>query len=314
MVTLNLTIKQATASSSSVAACGTYTWHGTIYTTSGSYTWTGTNAAGCDSVVTLNLTIKQATASSSSVAACGTYSWHGTTYTTSGSYTWTGTNAAGCDSVVTLNLTIKQATASNSSVSACGSYTWHGTTYTTSGSYTWTGTNAAGCDSVVTLNLTIQSVNVTVTLLDDGTMTVGETGGTYQWVNCGSFSPIDPAIFQSFTPQANGTYAVIVTAANGCTDTSDCVNITDVGLESHSFGAELKAYPNPTLGLVKIDLGEIHHDITLTLRDALGRMVEQYHYKETKLIDLDITHARGAYLLTITSNEGRSATLQIVKN
>ncbi|MNE32388.1 hypothetical protein D3C80_1259990 [compost metagenome] len=107
---------------------------------------------------------------------------------------------------------------------------------------------------------------------------------------------------------------MIVTSANGCTDTSDCVSVTDVGVKSHSFGAELKAYPNPTLGLVKIDLGKTHHAITLTLQDALGRMVESQRYEETQLIDLDITHARGVYLLTISDNEGRSATIQIVKN
>uniref|UniRef100_UPI0031377AFF T9SS type A sorting domain-containing protein n=1 Tax=Fluviicola taffensis TaxID=191579 RepID=UPI0031377AFF len=313
IVTLNLTITQPSTSTLSETECGSYSWHGTTYTTSGAYTWTGTNAAGCDSIVTLNLTITQPSTSTLSETECGSYTWHGTTYTTSGAYTWTGTNAAGCDSIVTLNLTITQPSTSTLSETECGSYTWHGTTYTTSGSYTWTGTNAAGCDSIVTLNLTIQSVNVSVTV-QGATMTSGEAGGTYQWVKCdGSFTAISGATSQTYTPTSNGSYAVIVTGANGCADTSACVNITNVGLESLSFGAELKAYPNPTLGNVKIDLGETQHDITLTVRDALGRIVEQYQYEEIQSIDLNMPEARGVYSLTLTTQEGRSAILQIVK-
>jgi hypothetical protein len=203
VVTLNLTINNATSSSSSQSACSSYVWHGATYTTSGAKTWTGTNAAGCDSVVTLNLTINNATSSSSSQSACGSYSWHGTTYTTSGAKTWTGTNAAGCDSVVTLNLTINQPTSSSLSQSACGNYVWHGTTYTTSGAKTWTGTNAAGCDSVVTLNLTINQPS---------SSTVSQTAsGSYSWHG------------QTYTSSGNYTYHA--TNAAGC-DSTATLNLT----------------------------------------------------------------------------------------
>jgi hypothetical protein len=59
VITLNLTIKQPTASSVSVSNCGPYTWpvSGLTYATSGMYKDTLQNVAGCDSVITLNLTI-----------------------------------------------------------------------------------------------------------------------------------------------------------------------------------------------------------------------------------------------------------------
>lgn len=57
LVTLNLTINNSTTSSTSQAACGSYTWNGQTYTQSGTYTYTTSNANGCDSIATLVLTI-----------------------------------------------------------------------------------------------------------------------------------------------------------------------------------------------------------------------------------------------------------------
>lgn len=59
--TLNLTIRQSSASNSTVSVINSYTWaaNGTTYTNSGTYTHTMLNAVGCDSVATLNLTISQ---------------------------------------------------------------------------------------------------------------------------------------------------------------------------------------------------------------------------------------------------------------
>jgi hypothetical protein len=54
---LDLHICQPTFSSSTQTACDSYTWNGTIYSTSGTYKDTIPNAGGCDSILTLALTI-----------------------------------------------------------------------------------------------------------------------------------------------------------------------------------------------------------------------------------------------------------------
>jgi hypothetical protein len=78
-----------------------YTWNGTVYSTSGTYVRTN----GC-AISVLILKLCSPTSSTISATSCGSYLWNGVTYTTSGAKTWSGTSAAGCDSVVTLNLTI----------------------------------------------------------------------------------------------------------------------------------------------------------------------------------------------------------------
>ena len=109
IVTLTLTIKNSSNSSSLQTACASYTWaqNNVTYTFSGAYTDTLTNAVGCDSIITLNLTINNS-GSTSNAIACGSYTWtqNNITYVTSGAYADTMPNAVGCDSVITLNLSI----------------------------------------------------------------------------------------------------------------------------------------------------------------------------------------------------------------
>lgn len=59
IITLNLTILQATGSTLSANACGFYYWEqtGLTYNSGGTYYDTIPNAAGCDSIITLSLTI-----------------------------------------------------------------------------------------------------------------------------------------------------------------------------------------------------------------------------------------------------------------
>jgi len=200
-LTLNLTVKSATTSSTTEIANGSFNWNGNTYITSGIYTWTGTNSVGCDSVATLNLTICTPTSSTETITACDSYTWKGTTYTSSNNTaTWTGTNAAGCDSVVTLNLTITASTSNTTAISRCNSYTWsvNGQTYTQSGAYT----SVSGCATEI-LNLTINQPT---------SSTVSETAtGSYSW-NGNSYT-------------SSGTYTYQTINAVGC-DSTATLNLT----------------------------------------------------------------------------------------
>jgi hypothetical protein len=87
-----------------INACGSYTWSNTgqTYTTSGIYTGTTTNCI----TEKLDLTITPITSNTTTVSACGSYTWsvNSQTYTTSGTYSV----VSGCHTEV-LNLTINAA-------------------------------------------------------------------------------------------------------------------------------------------------------------------------------------------------------------
>ena len=119
-----------------MAACESYTWHGTTYTTSGTYTYNTTTAAGCDRLETLHLTISDVIETEFTQQVCNSYTWNGQTYNTSGNYTQQFVSVQGCDSIVTLHLTISDAIQTEFSQQACENFTWNGTTYDASGDYT----------------------------------------------------------------------------------------------------------------------------------------------------------------------------------
>ena len=89
-------------------ACDSYTWNGTVYTTSTEATYNTQNAAGCDSVATLILTINYSAEESVEVTLTDAelpYTYEGENYAEFGTYDVALTTVAGCDSTVHLTLT-----------------------------------------------------------------------------------------------------------------------------------------------------------------------------------------------------------------
>lgn len=256
------------------------------------------------------------TSSTMTVNACDSYLWiDGNTYTTSNNVaTDTLTNVGGCDSVVTLNLTINQSTTGTDVHVACDSYTWplNSVTYTSSTTTpTFTLTNAAGCDSVVTLNLTINTVDVGVTNTSP-TLTANASGATYQWLDCANnFAIISGETSQSFTAVANGNYAVAVTQ-NGCTDTSACVALNNVGITENGFDYSLSVYPNPTTSVVNIDLGGSYAEALIIVRNALGQELMKQSFYNAQLPQINIAGTTGVYFVEVIAGD-KNAVIKVLK-
>ena len=191
---VSIIVSSGVISEETQVACDSYSWNGTVYTTSGDKTFTSTNASGCTNVATLHLTINNSTTTEQTQVACGSYVWNGTVYTTSGDYTHTSPNMDGCDNVATLHLTINHSTTSEQTHVACGSYEWNGTVYTTSGDYTHTSPNMDGCDNVATLHLTINH----------------STTSEQTHVACGSY------VWNGTTYTTSGDYTYTSTNMDGC--------------------------------------------------------------------------------------------------
>lgn len=220
----------------------------------------------------------------------------------------------GTDSTIVIPIAINSLhTSSIITEIACGSYTApDGQIYTTSGIKTAVIPNTAGCDSTITINLTVNSVDVSVT--QNGIiLTANSIADFYQWLDCGDGnSIINGEISQVFTATQNGSYAVQVTQ-NGCTDTSACYAVTTVGIIENTFSNDIIVYPNPTDGIVKVDLGETLSEFVVSLLDVNGKIIRQSTYKNTKMFELNLNVQSGIYLLTINS-ENNKATIRLIKN
>ena len=308
IVTLNLTIINGVSNTTTVTECDFFTWNGQTYNQSGIYSSVDTCAVqGVND--TLILTINNSFSNSISVTECSSYAWNGQTYSSSGSYIYNGQTSSGCDSIITLNLTINQPTTSSSTQSACGSYTWNGQTYNQSGTYTATLTNSTGCDSVATLNLIINTVTATATLGTSDNTISASAGSFYQWINCTGNTSISGATNQTFTPTANGSYAVIVTS-NNCSDTSNCVTVSDVGIQETDL-ASIIVKPNPSTGIFQL-LSDQFLNGDLVITDATGRVVSKEKLSQAMTIDISDVSQGIYYFNVITLDSNR--VIRVIKN
>ncbi|MES2837214.1 MAG: T9SS type A sorting domain-containing protein [Bacteroidota bacterium] len=117
----------------------------------------------------------------------------------------------------------------------------------------------------------IPNADASITL-NENTATANVTNATYQWITCDG-NIISGATSQSFQPLTNGSYAVTVTQ-NACTDTSDCFQVTTVGLSEINKNQNLYIYPNPNNGEFSLELNNITKGIyTIQITNALQQII-----------------------------------------
>ncbi|TSJ41230.1 T9SS type A sorting domain-containing protein [Fluviicola chungangensis] len=245
-----------------------------------------------------------------------TYSWNTSPVTTTqnlnnkgaGTYTCTITDATGCTQQLTQTLTEPAAIGSSQTVSICSgeSLTVGPFTHTTSGTYNDPLSAANGCDSIVTSILTVTNINNGVNLSGHQLSAVA-SGAQYQWLDCGNgYAVISGATAQTFSPTADGAYAVSITI-NNCTDTSSCIVYSTLGMEEGSK-VVVSCSPNPVSNLLEIHANEPVRSVEVV--DLFGKK-QWIVLSENELNMSDLS--TGIYLLNVTTNSGEKRVLRIVK-
>ncbi len=199
------------------------------HTVTYSFTDASLNSAVCTFTITVT---ENPTNSSSTQTICegDTATVGGQTFTNSGIFTVILKNTAGCDSTITLNLTVIPTATSLANVSICAgdSIFLGGAFQTTAGVYQDNFTNpTGGCDSLVLTTLFINQkpiVEIVAPLnLCPGATAVLSTLLTfaqYSWSPGGQTTP-------TILATQPGTYSVVATDANGCSN-SDVAVIGDI--------------------------------------------------------------------------------------
>jgi hypothetical protein len=166
---------------------------------------------------------------------------------------------------------------------------------------TWTYDDGNGNIATQTQNVINSAIDATAALsTDGGTITANTSGAVYAWINCDLNTTIAGETGQSFTPLANGNYAVIVTVGN-CSDTSACENISTAGIDGLEKNP-IVVYPNPSNdGYFNIQFeGTIS---AVVLYDMLGRIIKVPFNVEQGSLDAS-SLAAGKYIIRINSNDG----------
>ena len=207
VVTLHLTVNQATTRDTTAVACGSFTWYGTNYTQTGDYTRSLTNAAGCDSIVTLHLTINPipevAITGNTNICPGG-----GTLLTATGADNYLWSNGS-TNSFIPVNVF---------------------------GVYSVTGMNTTGCSNMTSVTVLVTQPPV-ITITGETNICAGESttlfahgGNTYLWNNGTTDS--------TMTVNNAGSWQVIGYDANGCNSMANVsVNVWQPATTSFSATA-----------------------------------------------------------------------------
>ncbi|MDD3859335.1 MAG: T9SS type A sorting domain-containing protein [Bacteroidales bacterium] len=133
----------------------------------------------------------------------------------------------------------------------------------------------------------------------------------YQWIDCETMLPIEGEISQSLYPSSNGNYAVEITQ-EGCVDTSDCYYIEILDIAKYDISTNIKMYPNPTDGIINLELDKDFKDSYIIVRNVLGEDILKKHFSSS-YIQFEITGVKGMYFIEIYSVKYRQ-TIKVIKN
>lgn len=121
--------------------------------------------------------------------------------------------------------------------------------------------------------------------------------GTFQWYLNGS--PVSGAIANTYVPQVDGDYSVLLTDADGCTWMSDLVTLTGVGIGEHHLNGLLA--PNPATDVMMIRLDE--YPAGVRVFSTNGVLVKNLVVQNSVAVDVSDLQP-GSYFVTITSARG----------
>ena len=151
------------------------------------------------------------------------------------------------------------------------------------------------CGTTGTIDIQVLSLDNSVTL-NGQTLTSNDTNSstTYQWIDCGTNTPITNATNQSFTPTITGDYAVVVD--NGaCSDTSDCFNVIITNSQNIYSDNIIKIYPNPAKTYIYIE-NVLKSNIEIV--DLVGKTI--INVAGTNKTKIDISYLQnGIYFIKI---------------
>jgi hypothetical protein len=180
--------------------------------------------------------------------------------------------------------------------------------------YIVTGIDGFGCSSTDIVNVTINAIpNAQATAANAITLVATPANANYQWINCSDDTAILGATGSTFTATENGSYAVIITGNGGCTDTSECVIVDQVGLSDLGVEFGLELYPNPTRENIYVYFTKVE-TLTFNMFDAQGKLIISNKYIQSgDQIDLSVFE-NGVYTIEMKDENLQSIIRRIIKN
>ncbi len=166
-------------------------------------------------------------------------------------------------------------------------------------------------DSIFTTSLEIIELDTSVTV-NALVLISNAEDATYQWISCQTMELLIGETSQTLTGVDTGTFAVEVTQ-NNCTDTSACYSVSGVGIIENDFGEDLIIFPNPTTGMISINLRANYSNVLCEVFNATGQLISVDEFEKTSLINLKIKGPAAYYIVKVRLSEDKEITFKILK-
>ena len=189
------------------------------------------------------------------------------------------------------------------------------------GPYTVFATDANGCEADI--NATVEepdAISITVDTAADpdgalnGEVSVSVAGGTgdYSFVWEGPGGPYDS---EDIAGLDAGTYTLTVTDENACEGT-ETVTLSTVGLTEIEGGLNIAFMPNPTTGMLTMDINTLVNDGILEVFDAAGRRVfRQDALNVSGQLQMDFSSlSDGVYQVRLTAGNAQATQRLMVRH
>ena len=163
--------------------------------------------------------------------------------------------------------------------------------------------NSAGSDTLLQADyITVNGIPTQPTVTKtDSTLTSSAASGN-QWYKNNVI--MNGETNQSLFVVDNAQYKTRVTSNEGCQSTSSNFAVTDLGIDDQSTD-EFILFPNPTDGLVSMEMNANGADIEVSIIDFNGKLIEKMNLSPTNKthyeFEFNEKYASGAYLLNIKS-------------
>ena len=228
--------------------------------------------------------------------------------TIAGSYNDTLMAMNGCDSIIRTALVVNATYEIWDTTAICsGDSAMLGNVYySDAGTYYDSMQTVAGCDSVLGLELIVNALPVP-SITQNGNDLTSSSASSYQWHLNGT--ELLGETSQSYTVIASGSYSVFVTDSNGCSGSSDTLEVTLVGLEEIIFVPMLRVCPNPMHdhAIIHFDRTQIKGPYIMNIFNHTGKKLwEESMNLESQTIINRNDLAPGIYLIELV---GESRTL-----
>lgn len=154
-------------------------------------------------------------------------------------------------------------------------------------------------------------IDTSVTVTGDSILNAASGGITYQWIDCGNDnSVISGADSSTFEPADPGYYAVVINSL-GCADTSSCHWVSGTTSVREIMSNQVRVFPNPSDGIFQIDLGDVKHNVSLTITDLQGRVVYERSERTGQMIQVELNEPAGVYVLRVSGEAGNYQSLVV---